>query len=123
MILADTSIWVEHLRRSNSTFINLLDAGSVVTHPFIIGEIALGYLKRRDFILDSLRAMPQALTASNEEVLDFIDQHNLFELGIGYVDAHLLAAMRLNVGVSLWTRDKRLCHAARLLTVATADFP
>jgi hypothetical protein len=122
VILADTSIWVEHFRRTNSTFEKLLDAGNVVTHPFVIGEIALGYLKRRDFVLDGLRAMPKALVASNEEVLDFIDQHSLFGLGIGYVDSHLLAATRLNVGVSLWTRDKRLSHAAQLLAVATFDF-
>jgi predicted nucleic acid-binding protein len=123
VILADTSIWVEHFRRTNSTFEKFLAAGNVVTHPFVIGEIALGYLKRRDFVLDGLRAMPQALVASNEEVLEFIDQHSLFGLGIGYVDSHLLAATRLNVGVSLWTRDKRLSHAAQLLAVATVDFP
>jgi predicted nucleic acid-binding protein len=122
VILADTSIWVDHLRRHNLTFVQLLDAEEILAHPFVIGELALGYLEPRSLILDDLRTMPQVLIASHEEVLDFIDQHRLFGFGIGYVDAHLLAAARLTTGVTLWTRDKRLHGVAHRLGVA-ADLP
>jgi hypothetical protein len=37
---------------------------------------------------------------------------------IGYVDAHLLAGVRLTPGASLWTHDKRLQTAAAHLNVA-----
>jgi predicted nucleic acid-binding protein len=111
MILVDTSIWVDHLRRADAGLIALLEQGQVLLHPFVIGELALGNLPRRRQVLDLLQDLPLATQASDAEVFDFINQHALFGLGIGYVDAHLLASSRLN-GVMLWTRDKRLCKAA-----------
>lgn len=115
MILADTSVWVDHLRGRNPTFVKLLDAGEILAHPFVIGELALGHLEPRNLILDDLRAMPQAVVASHEEVLAFIDRHKLFGLGIGYVDSHLLAAARLTQDSGFWTRDKRLHGVADCL--------
>jgi len=108
MILVDSSVWIDHLRSSDAVLSGLLGGGQVLAHPFIIGELAMGSLRQRDVILDALRDLPQVLVASDDEVLGFIGQHRLFGLGIGYVDAHLLAAARLTVGASLWTRDKRL---------------
>ena len=90
----------------------LLDAGSVVLHPFVLGELALGNLSPRELVLNSLQALPRATVAMHEEVLDFIETDALYGLGIGYVDAHLLASVRLTAGTLLWTRDKRLQQVA-----------
>lgn len=108
MILVDSSVWVEHLRHGDQRLVTLLEASQVLTHPFVVGEIALGSLKNRETILGSLRGLPQAATATDEEVQKFIESNALFGLGIGYIDAHLLAAVRLDAGSQLWTRDKRL---------------
>ena len=119
MILVDTSVWIDHLRHGDATLKTLLVQGQVLIHPFVIGELALGNLKKRDTVLQLLSDLPQAITASDAETLDFIKRHTLFGLGIGYVDAHLLAAARLN-GVMLWTHDKRLLKAAITLGLAHA---
>jgi predicted nucleic acid-binding protein len=119
MILVDTSIWVDHLRRTDADLVVLLEQDQVLLHPFVIGELALGNLPQRKHVLDSLQDLPLAIEASNPEVFDFINRHALFGLGIGYVDAHLLASARLN-GVMLWTHDKRLHEAARKLGLANA---
>jgi predicted nucleic acid-binding protein len=112
VILVDTSVWVDHLRAHDRTLVQLLHAEQVLTHPFVIGELALGSLPERGQILDALRLIPQAVVASHQEVLHFIASHELFGFGIGYVDAHLLAATRLTAGATLWTRDKRLHRVA-----------
>jgi hypothetical protein len=71
-------------------------------------------LRRRDVLLRDLQDLPQAVVASNEETLQFIERNRLFGSGLGYIDAHLLAAVRLSPGTALWTFDKRLASAARL---------
>ena len=118
MILVDTSIWIQHLRRGHEALAELLDAGSVVLHPFVLGELALGNLSPRELVLNSLQALPQATVAMHEEVLAFIETGALSGLGVGYVDAHLLASVRLTAGTLLWTRDRRLQHAAERLGLA-----
>jgi predicted nucleic acid-binding protein len=118
VILVDTSIWIDHLRAGDPALAELLYAGQVLVHPFIIGELALGSLRHRDPVLDGLQNLPQATVASDREVLHFIDRHALFGLGIGYIDAHLLAAARLTAGVALWSRDKRLSGVADRLGLA-----
>jgi len=100
------------------TLVELLDAGRVLTHPFVIGEIALGNLRQRDLIVDALQDLPRASVAMDREVLQFIDRHALFGWGIGYIDAHLLVATRLTADTLLWTRDKRLSRAADRLGLA-----
>jgi predicted nucleic acid-binding protein len=112
VILVDTSVWVDHLRSTDRGLVELLDTGQVLVHPFVMGELALGGLRQRRFILDTLRVLPHAVVAGTDEVLDFIEAERLYELGIGYVDAHLLAATRLTAGATLWTRDRRLRVAA-----------
>jgi hypothetical protein len=96
----------------------LLDAGEVLGHPFVIGELALGNLRQRDAFLRDLRDLPQAAVVTNEEVLRFIDRQALFGRGIGYVDAHLLAAARLTAGARLWTGDRNLQAVAAELDLA-----
>src|SRR5437763_4166645 len=108
MILVDSSVWVDHLRQGDQRLVTLLEASQVLTHPFVVGEVTLGSLKNRETILGSLKGLPQAATATDEEVQKFIESNALFGLGIGYIDAHLLAAVRLDSGSHLWTRDKRL---------------
>lgn len=121
MILIDTSIWVDHLRADNKTLAGLLETNSVLVHPFVIGEIALGSLRRRDLILSALMDLPHASVATDAEVLGFIEKHALFGLGIGYIDTHLLAAVRLTPGARLWTRDTRLHDVALRLGLVADD--
>jgi hypothetical protein len=118
VILVDTSVWVDHLRSSDSRLSTLLQAGDVLAHPFVTGEIALGSLKQRQMVLAALANLPQALVANDSEVLHFIDRNNLAGLGIGYIDAHLLASARLEAGTKIFTRDKRLQAAAVRLGLA-----
>ncbi len=118
MILADSSIWIDHLRAGDDRLAALLNAGRVLAHPFVIGELALGQLRQRDLVLGALRDLPQAVVAKDDEVLGFIGRTALFGLGIGYVDAHLLAAVRLTPDATLWTRDRRLHAAAERLSLA-----
>ncbi len=123
MILVDTSVWVDHLRASNKSLAGLLDAGAVLMHPFVIGELALGNLQRRETVLGDLSDLPRVSVATEAEVVHFIDRHRLFGRGIGYVDAHLLAAMQLTPGAALWTRDGRLRGIAAQLELAITDLP
>jgi predicted nucleic acid-binding protein len=120
VILVDTSVWVEHLRSASAILSVLLDDGGVLGHPFVSGELALGNLRQRDDFLRVLRMLPQATSASHLEVLQFIDREALYGRGIGYVDAHLLAAARLTAGSKLWTRDRRLQRVADQLGLAAA---
>jgi hypothetical protein len=120
VILVDTSVWIDHLRSANAILSTLLGGGEVLGHPFVLGEVALCNLQRRDPILGDLRDLPQAVVAADEEVLDLINRQNLFGRGIGYVDAHLLAAARLTEGSKLWTRDRRLQTVAAQLNLAAA---
>jgi len=108
VILVDTSIWIDHLRTGNTTLTRLLDASTAMIHPWVIGELALGNLGRRDDILDLLRALPRAKVADDDEVLSLIDREELYGSGVGYVDAQLLAATRLTSDTRLWTNDKAL---------------
>lgn len=118
MILLDTSVWIEHLRRGDAQAVSVLQSGLVLAHPFVIGELACGQLKSRAEILGLLAALPQAKVAQEQEVLLFIERHGLMGRGIGYVDAHLLAATALTDGARLWTRDKRLDTLAHELVLA-----
>jgi predicted nucleic acid-binding protein len=118
VILVDTSVWVRHLRVADGTLVALLDAGQVLGHPFVTGELALGNLRRRNLVIGSLLDLPQASMATNDEVLQFIHRYSLHGIGIGYVDAHLLAAVRLSPDAALWTQDKALQAAADRLGLA-----
>ena len=120
MILVDTSVWVEHLRVASAILKELLDHGEILGHPFVLGELALGSLRQRERFLSDLRDLPQAVVAEDEEVSRMIDRQALFGRGIGYVDAHLLAAARLTAGSRLWTRDRRLQAVAAELSLAAA---
>jgi predicted nucleic acid-binding protein len=120
VILVDSSIWVDHLRKGDRHLAGLLTSARVLCHPFVIGEIALGHLPQRSITLGALMNLPKAIVAADHEVLRFIHASALHGQGIGYVDAHILASIRLTPGSSLWTRDKRLLAAASHAGVALA---
>lgn len=116
MILVDTSVWIEHLRRGEPRLASLLDESAVLAHPFVIGELALGNLQNRQEILGLLRNLPAAKTGTDSEVLTLIEHHQLQGSGIGWIDAHLLAATLLS-DASLWTTDRSLAVVAKRLEV------
>ena len=118
MILVDTSVWVDHLRRGNPQLEELLEATQVSCHPFIIGELACGNLRKRKQILAYLLRLPSVGLATHDEVMELVDARRLMGTGIGWVDAHLLAAS-LIARASLWTMDRSLASVARQLDVST----
>jgi len=121
LILVDTSVWVDHLRRGDTQLAELLEGGGVVMHPFVVGEIACGTLADRPLILELLQALATVVVADNDEALGFIERHGLYGKGIGFIDVHLLASVALTAGASLWTRDKRLHSVAEELGLAIQD--
>ena len=118
MILADSSIWIDHLHKRNEALADLLERERILVHPFVIGEVALGHMRNRALVVHNLQQQPQAIIASDDEVLQVIEQGKLAGTGIGYVDAHLLASVRITSGSSLWTRDRRLNDVALRLGIA-----
>jgi predicted nucleic acid-binding protein len=120
MILVDTSVWIDHLRKGDKRLVALLDTGAVLMHPFVTGEIACGNLARRATVLQLLQQLPAAVVADASEVLEFMEARSLHGQGLGWVDVHLLASVFLTPGTRLWTRDKRLQEAAARLHCAYA---
>ena len=121
MILVDTSVWVDHLRDGAPALAAALEQGRVLTHPFVLGELACGNLKNRGEVLQLLGELPAAPMATDPEALDFIERRALMGRGIGYVDVHLLASVALAGTAQLWTRDKRLAAVAADLELAYAE--
>jgi len=117
VLLVDTSVWVDHLQRSEAKLAALLRDEQVLSHPFVIGELACGHIRNRAEILALLAALPKAPKADDGEVLTFIEDHRLAGRGLGLIDVHLLASCAL-VGVGLWTRDRHLAA-----TAASVGFP
>jgi predicted nucleic acid-binding protein len=111
MVLADTSVWIEHFRHREPALVDLLSEGLVLIHPFVSGELACGNLKGRAAILSDLHALPPATLASNAEVLHLIEDRRLWGRGLGWIDAHLLASALLS-NCRFWTFDIRLAKAA-----------
>ena len=117
MILADTSIWIDHLRSGNKDLRKHLDQGNIVIHPFIIAELALGSLRERVKTLALLDLLPQVRMAQVNEVRTMIEARRLYSLGIGLTDAHLIASVFINSSTLLWTRDKPLRKIAEALGI------
>jgi predicted nucleic acid-binding protein len=121
MILVDTSVWVDHLRKGEPQLVAALEAQRVWMHPFVLGELACGDLQNRGEVLGLLRELPAAPVATDSEVLAFIGLRGLMGKGIGYIAAHLLASVALGESARLWTRDKRLCEVAAGLDMAFVE--
>jgi len=117
VILADTSIWIDHLRKGNKELRELLNQGQIVIHPLIIAELALGFFRARDKTLTLFDLLPQVRVAQLSEVRHLIEARHLYGLGIGFVDAHLIASALIDTSTRLWTRDKQLRKAAEGLGI------
>ena len=117
MILVDTSVWVDHFRTGVAELPPLLDQGLVLSHPFVIGELACGALRDRKRILADLARLPALKAARHDEVLHFIAERRLWGKGIGWIDAHLLASAVI-AECNLWTKDRRLQKAAHAIGVS-----
>ncbi len=111
MTLVDTSVWVDHFRRGNRALEALLVDGEVLCHPFVVGELACGNLKRRSETLALLRALPDVPLADADDLLTFIDDHRLMGTGLGWVDVHVLSSTLL-AHTRLWTLDRPLARVA-----------
>ena len=117
MILADTSVWIDHLRSGIREMRQHLNQGRIVIHPFVTAELALGSLRDRSKTLALLDLLPQARTAQLNEVRSLIEARRLYGLGIGVIDAHLIASVLISPPTLLWTRDKRLRRVAESLNI------
>jgi predicted nucleic acid-binding protein len=119
VILADTSVWVDHLRRGNAALAERLNNGEVVTHEFVLGELLLGHLRRKSPVIELLAHLPSAPPAIHDEVVALVRRHRLEGAGLGWVDAHLLASALQN-RLGIWTLDRRLRDAAEQVGVLEA---
>jgi predicted nucleic acid-binding protein len=117
VILADSSIWVDHLHRPDPVLYRLFHSGEILMHPVVIGELALGKLPDRVASLAILNDLPRAVVAQHEEVLQLIEDWALADCGIGYSDAQLVASVLLTSGSRLWTRDRALRRVAQQLSL------
>jgi predicted nucleic acid-binding protein len=111
MLLADTSVWIEHFRQGLPEFAAHLADGLVLMHPFVSGELACTNLKYRSAVLSALNTLPAANRATDTEVLELIDQRKLWGHDLGWIDAHLLASALLS-NCRFWTLDEDLHGAA-----------
>lgn len=119
-VLVDSSIWVGHFRKADTRLIGLLDTEQVLTHPFIVGELACGQMKHREEVIALLMALPSATKASDDEVLFLIEEQRLMGRGLGLIDVHLLASC-LTDRCQLWTADKALAAAASEMRVSVGQ--
>ena len=117
MMLVDSSVWIDHFRSSSLELSAALQDMRFVCHPFVIGELACGYIPRRQVVFGLMGRLPLAAMASDREARELVERHALAGTGIGWVDVHLLASARLS-RVSIWTNDKALQRAAAKLGLA-----
>jgi len=122
MVLVDTSVWVRHFREGEPGLTAALEDGQVLTHPFVLGELACGNLKHRASLLADLHALPAAQAASDREVEELVESRKLWGRGLGWIDMHLLASALLT-GCTFRTLDKRLGETARLLGIPAEPEP
>ena len=117
MVLVDTSVWVDHLRHNLPLLGDLLEAGEVASHPFVVGELACGNLAHRTEVLELIASLPQVPTATHAEALHLVEARHLQARGIGWIDVHLLSSALLS-HVAFWTRDRKLRAVAKGLNIA-----
>lgn len=115
LILVDTSIWVDHIRRSVPELVGLVRDGRCVLHPYVLMEIALGSLQDRDRRIGQLRTLPSVEPVGNDTLLDEMERLGLPGSGLGFVDAHLLAAAAARTRLKIWSRDRRLADRAEAI--------
>jgi predicted nucleic acid-binding protein len=121
MILVDTSVWADHLRKESPRLVQMLEETRVLIHPFVIGELACGNLPDRGATIRFLTEIPVVPVATHAETMVFLASHTLWGRGVGYIDMHLLASVLLKGDALLWTRDRRLAAVAKELDIAWRD--
>ena len=112
MILVDTSVWIDHLRRANGKLQQLLQDDQVVTHPFVRLELAMGSIVNRQKVLADLSLLPQVPVATVEELFRLVELRKLYRRGIGLTDLQLICGALFDRSISIWTRDRRLGEVA-----------
>jgi predicted nucleic acid-binding protein len=117
VILADTSVWIDHLRAGDPRMQGLLDDGQIIMHPMIVGELGLGQLRRRARTLAELDGLLEVKVAQLSEVRRMIEVRQLYGKGIGLIDAHLVASCLITPGTQLWTRDSALKGVAKTIGI------
>lgn len=120
MILADTSVWIDHFRRGSASFARQLESGEVATHTVVLGELASGNLLRREETLTALRRLPSLKEGSSEECFSYLEAHRLFGIGLGWNDIQLLVAAQLS-HARLWSLDRPLARAAKKLNLLFSE--
>lgn len=115
-MLVDTSVWIDHFRRSQPALVAALDRGDVQCHDFVLGELACGSLPRREEVLLLIQTLPRIAAVSNDEAMALVAERRLWGRGLGWIDVNLLAAALVGGG-SLWTLDRRLRTVAQDLGV------
>ena len=108
MILADTSVWIDHFRSPDAELQRQLNNDEIVMHPFVVGELALGPLPNRKGVLAYLDHLPRVRAVQQDEVRQMVEARAMHNRGIGLIDAHLVASVLINAGTQLWTRDAAL---------------
>jgi predicted nucleic acid-binding protein len=116
-VLADSSAWIDHLRRGHAGLSAALEARLLVTHEFVLGELMLGALARSRTAIADLQVLSRVSRATHDEVVTLVRAHRLDGCGIGWVDAHILASARM-AGARVLTIDKAMGKAASRLGVA-----
>ena len=116
LVLVDTSVWIKHLRESDRNLVQLLEQGLVACHPFIIGELACGGIKKRYEIISLLNDLPSTNILDHDDIMEFIEYRKIMNRGIGYVDVHLLGSALVSE-TRLWTFDKALRKVANQLSI------
>lgn len=117
MILADTSIWLDHIRRPDIALLGLLKSRQAAIHITVIGELAAGNLPNRAAFLYALSRLRRVRSATNTQALKLLETERLWGTGIGWPDVQILASCHLTA-TPLWTRDQRLFRAATRLGLA-----
>lgn len=111
MILVDSAVWIDHLHRTDPRLVDLLGLDQAGCHPLVIQELALGSIRQRDLVLDLLTNLHQFPVVSHHEIVHSIRRQRLWGRGLSAVDVHLMAAVTVEPGAQLWTRDERLTTA------------
>jgi len=116
-VLVDTCVWVRHFRQRNLRLLDLLENGEVVSHPLVVGELAMGSLKDRQQTLWSLAKLGHPPLATDAEAHQMVEARRLWGRGIQWNDARILASVVIS-GVKLWTVDQPLLEIAGEMGVA-----
>ncbi|MFN8097507.1 MAG: VapC toxin family PIN domain ribonuclease [Dermatophilaceae bacterium] len=114
-LLVDSSVWIDHLHRSDTTLVAALEEGRVRGHPLVVEELATGSIADRSVVLDLLDLLPRAAVIDHHEFMTFASAHHLWGQGLSPTDIHLLGSAFVTPDLRIWTRDRRLRDAGQRL--------